>query len=75
MVKNDVVTKTVCTELIKKVNVIQTNGASDLVKKADQDAKIVGVEKKTPDHHECISTNDFNEFLGALFDERFKQAK
>ena len=35
MVKNDVVTKTVCTELIKKVNVIQTNDASDLVKKAD----------------------------------------
>ena len=40
VVKNDVVKKTECNELVKKVNAIQTNDTSNLVKKTNYNTKI-----------------------------------
>ena len=45
-VKNYVLDKTEYDELVKKVNAIQTNDTSNLVKKTDYDIKISEIEKK-----------------------------
>ena len=60
---------------LKKVNAIQAIDTSDLVKKADYNTKIGDIEKRVPDHYKYITTNDFNKFQGAIFDERLKQAE
>ena len=61
--------------MVKKVNAIQIINTSDSVKKADYYTKIEEIEKKIPGHEKYITTNDFNKFLGTIFDERLKQAK
>ena len=61
--------------MVKKVNAIQIINTSDSVKKADYYTKIEEIENKIPGHEKYITTNDFNKFLGTIFDERLKQAK
>ena len=61
--------------MVKKVNAIQIINTSDSVKKADYYTKIEEFENKIPGHEKYITTNDFNKFLGTIFDERLKQAK
>ena len=46
VVKNYFVKKTIYHELVKKFNAIQTNDTSDLVEKAEYNAKILEIEKK-----------------------------
>ena len=61
--------------MVKKVNAIQIINTSDSVKKADYYTKIEEIENKIPGHEKYVTTNDFNKFLGTIFDERLKQAK
>ena len=46
MVKNYVLDKTEYDELVKKVNAVQTNDTSNLVKKTAYDIRISEIEKK-----------------------------
>ena len=62
--------KRLCDELRKK-DAMQTIDASDLGKKADYGTKIVGIEKKIPDHDKYITTPKVNK-LTKYFAERFK---
>ena len=59
------------TNLLKTLILIDT---TDLVKKADYDAKILEVEKKIPDHDKYITANKFNKLATKNFTERLKQA-
>ena len=45
------------------------------LKEADYNKKIEDTEKKVSNHDKYITTNDFNNFLGAVFNERLKQIK
>ena len=45
------------------------------LKKSDYDIKIEEIEKKLRGHNKYITTNDFNKFSGAMFEERLKQIK
>ena len=72
VVKSDAVKKTLYDELVKKVNAIQTIATSDLVKKTDYDTTLEETKRKIPNHDKYITTNDFNKFSGAIFDERLK---
>ena len=63
--------KTAYAELVQKVNAIQTNDASNLVKKAYYKE----IKDKTPDHDKYITTNAFNKLSAAIIDERLKQEK
>ena len=65
-VKTDVAKKTVYDKLVKNVNTTHTINISDLVKKADFDTKIEGIEKKTS-RDKYIFANNFNIFSGALY--------
>ena len=67
--------KRLCDELLKKDNAMQTIDTSDLVKKADYNTKIVGIEKKIPDHDKYITTPKVNKITKENFAERLKQAK
>ena len=46
VLKNDVIKKTECDELVEKVSAIQTTDTGNLVKKTDYNTKINGTEKK-----------------------------
>ena len=45
------------------------------LEKVDYNTKIDEIEKKIPDHDKYITILELNKFLGAIFDERLKQAK
>ena len=45
------------------------------LEKVDYNTKIDKIEKKIPDHDKYITTLELNKFLGAIFDERLKEAK
>ena len=76
-VDNDVVKKTVCNELVKKVIAIQTTETSDLVKKTDYNTKMFKIEKKTLNHNldKYITTQEFNKLTKENFAARLKEAK
>ena len=74
VVKSEVVKKSVYSKMGKNVNAIQANNTSNLVKKADYDTKIK-VEDKICNHDKYMTINDFNKFLGTIFDEKLKQVK
>ena len=77
VVKNDVVKKTEYDKLVKKVNAIQSNDASNLVEKADCNTKINEIEKKITDHNHSsnyITTQKFNRLTSANFATRLTQA-
>ena len=59
--------------MVKKVNAIQTNLTSNLVKKADYDTEIKEIEDKILDHDKHVTTNDLNTFSDTIFDERLKK--
>ena len=61
--------------MVQIVNAIQTNDASNLVKKAFFYINFKEIQDKIPDHDKYIVTNDFNKFPDALFHERVEQAK
>ena len=61
-VKNEIVKKTVCDELFKKSNAIQTADTSDLV-------------DEVPNHDKYITTDAVNKFSATIFDERLRQTK
>ena len=61
--ENDVVKETVYDELVKKVNAIQTNDASNLVRKADYDTKIVEIEGKFPNHYIYITAKEIQQII------------
>ena len=57
--------------MVKKINVIQNIDTSDLDKRLGYSY----IQKKIPNHDKYITTNDFNKFPGAIFDERSRQPK
>ena len=62
--------------LVGKVNDIQTNNISDLVKETDYyNTRIEDTGKKIPNHDKYITTCDFIKFSAAIFDGKLKQAK
>ena len=73
VIENEVLKKTVYGEFVKKANVIETIDSSDFIKKADYVTNIDDIKKKILNHDKYITTNDFNKFSGAIFDERLKQ--
>ena len=73
VIENEVLKKTVYGEFVKKANVIETIDSSDFIKKADYVTNIDDITKKILNHDKYITTNDFNKFSGAIFDERLKQ--
>ena len=76
-VKNDIVKKTECNELVDKVNNIKTTDTSDLVKKTGYNTKINELENKiTIDHNldKYITTQEFNIFTPNNFAARLAQA-
>ena len=72
---NNVVKKILCNELAKKVNAIQTNDTTNLVKKADYTTKIQDIENKIPDHDKYITAQEFSKLTADNFTARLKQAK
>ena len=58
--------------LVKKIKAIQTNDTSNIVKK-NYDTKIKENDDKI--HNKYITTNYFNKFSGAVFDEKIKTIK
>lgn len=42
---------------------------------SDNDTKKDEIERNIPEHNKYISTNEFNNFSGTIFDERLKNAK
>ena len=74
VVESEVVKKSVYSEMGKNVNAIQANNTSNLVKKADYDTTIK-VEDKICNHDKYMTINDFNKFLGTIFDQKLKQVK
>ena len=44
-------------------------------KRADYETKTEENKNKLHDHDKCITANDFNKFLGTIFDEILKEAK
>ena len=67
VVESEVVKKSVYSKMGKNVNAIQANNTSNLVKKADYDTTIK-VEDKICNHDKYMTINDFNKFLGTIFD-------
>ena len=61
--------------MVENVNAIQTNNTNYLVKKADYDTKIKGIDGETPNHDKYITTGDFNKFSRAIFDGKLTQGK
>ena len=77
VVDKEVVKKDMYDEFIKKVNAIQTNDTSDLVKKTDYNTKIGEIEKNITDHdhnNKFIITQEFNTLAAENFAARLKQA-
>ena len=58
--------------MVAKLNTIEVIDTSKLVEKTDFNKKIKGTEKKHPNNDKYITTNDFNEYSDAMFDERLK---
>ena len=77
VVKNNVVKKTECDELVKKVNTFKTTDTSDLVKKTDYNTKAGGIRKKIldHDHSKYITTQEFKKLMADNFAARLAQAK
>ena len=68
VVKNKVLQKTVCDELVKKVNAIQVTHAGNLVKKADFNTKSAEIENKIDlDNGKYITTQEFNDLMAENF--------
>ena len=77
VVKNYVLDKTEYDELVKKVNAVQTNDTSNLVKKTAYDIRISEIEKKNTDHDHSntyITTKEFNKLTAENLPARLKQA-
>ena len=60
---------------LKIDNDTQVIDTSDIVITAGYNAKFEKIEKKILNHNKYITNNDFNNFPGAIFDDRSKQAK
>ena len=60
--------------MVKKVKTVGAIDVGKANKKADYDTKVEEIKRKILNHDKCITSNDFNEFLDALFDETIKQA-
>ena len=58
--------------MVAKLNTIEVIDTSKLVEKTDFNKKIKETEKKHPNNDKYITTNDFNEYSDAMFDERLK---
>ena len=61
---NEVVKRTVCDELVKKVKTIQAVDAGNLVKKLTMTQKLVKLKKKFTDHghsNKYITAKEFND--------------
>ena len=59
--------------MVAKLNTIEVIDTSKLVEKTDFNKKINETEKKHPNNDKYITTNDFNEYSDAMFDERLKK--
>ena len=66
-VKNKIVKRDAFSELVNKINAIQTNDTSGLVKTSDYDAEIKDVEDKN------TTTSDFDTFLDLIFEAKLKE--
>ena len=61
--------------MFTKVNNISSTDTSDLVKKTDYKVKINEIENKiTSDHHNCITTQEFNKLISENFAAGLAQA-
>ena len=60
--------------MVKKINSIQTNDASNFLNKTDYDTKIVETDGKIPNHDTCITTQEFNKLTSVNFIARLKEA-
>ena len=74
LVKDDVVKKTECDELVQKVNAIQTTDTINLFRKTDYNTKINEIEKKITDHNHDKYTQEFNKLASENFAARLAQA-
>ena len=61
--------------MVKKVKNIKNTDTSDFVKKADDNKKIVEIEKKIldNDHGEYITTQDFSKLFADSFSSRLNK--
>ena len=77
LVKDDVVKKTECDELVQKVNAIQTTDTINLFRKTDYNTKINEIEKKITDHNHSNkydTTQEFDKLTLENFAARLAQA-
>ena len=71
VVKNDVVKKALCDELVKAVNIIDT---SKLVQKTDYDAKIKNTENKIPDGSSLVKKLDYDDKIKEIESNYFTRS-
>ena len=77
VVKNDIVKKTECDELVKKINFIQTTDTSNLVKRRQTVTQKLMKLKKITDHdrsNKYITTQEFNKLTAENVAARLAQA-